>query len=474
MKLHYLSLLIILTLFNCKKDGNNSEDNYAYLGGEIMNPNSDFIILSKADVVIDTIHLDKKNRFLYKVNNLKDGLYTFYHGGEIQMILLEPEDSLLLRLNTLEFDESLVFTGKGDKKNNYLINEFLENEIQEQKIFKFCQLKPHVYENRVDSLKAFKLNKLKTFQTKYKQSPLFEKIAQANIDYSYYSSKEVYPFVHFGHNKTEILKSLPSNFYDYRKSINYNDDFYKEHHHYNTFLRYTVNNLALKNHLNHSTDDDFKRSSSCYNLDRLKLIDSLITNKTIKNELLYYFTTTYLSKSIDTENNNTIIESYLSKSTDDVAKAEIKRLAVSINNLKEGSSFPNIKIVDYSNAEFDINSLIKTPTVISFWSNTYYNHFKESHYKLNELKVKYPEVRFIVINIDDFGSDRPKTSLKENRFKFKDEYQFKNPQESKETLAIQPMTKTIVIDKHQKIVYSNTNIFSGGFEEQLLGAINRK
>ncbi|WP_308993616.1 hypothetical protein QLS71_018140 [Mariniflexile litorale] len=473
MKLYFLGLLIVLTLFNCKKNGNNSEDNYAYLGGEIMNPNSDFVIISKSDVVIDTIKLDSKNRFLYKVTNLKEGLYTFYHGGEIQMVLLESTDSLHFRLNTLEFDESLVFTGKGDKKNNYLINEFLENEIQEKKIFKFCQLKPQVYENRVDSLKAFKSNKLKAFKTKYSPSPLFDKIAQANIDYNYYSSKEVYPFVHHGHNKAEILKSLPSNFYDYRKTINYNDGFFKEHNHYNSFLRYSVNNLALKEHLDHSNDDVFKRNSLCYNLDRLKLIDSLISNKTIKNELLYYFTANFLTKSTNTENNDAILSVYLSKSSDETAKNEIKRFATSLNNLKEGGQFPEIKIVDYKNTEFDINSLIKTPTVICFWSNTYYNHFKESHYKLNELKMKYPEVKFIVINIDDFGLDRPKASLKENRFKFKDEYQFKNPKESIEALAIQPMTKTIVIDKHQKIVYSNTNIFSINFEEQLLGAINR-
>ncbi|WP_394466761.1 TlpA family protein disulfide reductase [Mariniflexile sp. HNIBRBA6329] len=462
-------------MFNCKKDSNNSENNYAYLGGEIMNPNSDFVILSKADEVIDTIKLDNRNRFLYKINDLKEGLYTFYHGGEIQMVLLEPKDSLLFRLNTLEFDESLVFTGIGDKKNNYLVNEFLENEIQEKKIFKFCQLNPDTYERRVDSLKALKLDKLNTFKAKYGTSPLFDKIANANIDYSYYSSKEVYPFVHHGNNKAEILNSLPKDFYNYRKHIDYNDVFFKEHNHYNSFLRYTVNNLSLRGHLKHSSDDDvFKRSSICYNLDRLKIVDSLINDKAVKNELLYYFTANHLSKSNNSENNEMLLNTYLDISTDEAKKTEIKRFAASLNNLKVGASFPDIKIVDYKNSVFDVKDLIKSPTVICFWSNTYYNHFKESHYKLDELKEKYPEVRFIVINIDDFGSERPKTSLKENRFKFKDEYQFKNPKESIEVLAIQPMTKTIVIDKYKKIVYSNTNIFSMGFEEQLLGAINRK
>ncbi len=473
MKLHYIGLLTLLTLFACKNDYKNAESNYAFIGGEIINPNSDFVVLSKDDVVIDTIKLDNRNRFIYKITNLNDGLYTFYHGGEVQMVLLEPRDSLVFRLNTLEFDESLVFTGIGDKKNNYLINEFLENELQENKIFKFCQLKPGVYQNRIDSLKLLKLNKLKEFKGKYKSSLLFDKIAQANINYSYYSSKEVYPFVHFGSDKEKILKSLPANFYDYRKDINYNDKFLKDYQYYNSFLRYSVNNLALKNHLYHSNEDAFNWNSICYNLDRLNLIDSLVSNSVLKEELLYYFTSNYVSKSSNTENNNVLLNSYISKSGDANNKIRMKRFTTSLNNLKVGSAFPSTQIIDSNNAEFEINSLIELPTVICFWSRSYFDHFKESHYKISELKSKYPEVKFIMINIDNNGLKNFKMSLKENRFDFKDEYQFKTPLESVEALAIQPITKTIIVDKYQKIANSNTNIFSVKFEEQLLGAINR-
>lgn len=473
MKLHCIGLLILLTLLGCKNDYNNAESGYAYLGGEIINPNNDFVILSKDDVVIDTIKLDNRNRFLYKITNLNDGLYTFYHGGEIQMVLLEPRDSLVFRLNTMEFDESLVFTGIGDKKNNYLINEFLENELQENKIFKFCQLKPGVYQNRIDSLKLLKLNKLKEFKSKYKSSDLFDKIAQANINYSYYSSKEVYPFVHFGSNKEKILKSLPANFYDYRKDINYNDEFLKNYQYYNSFLRYSANNLALKNHLHHSNEDSFNWNSICYNLDRLNLIDSLVSNALLKEELLYHFTSNFVSKSSNTENINELLNSYLSKSDDTNNKNRITRFATSLNNLKVGSAFPSTHIIDSNNAEFEINTLLKSPTVISFWSQSYFDHFKESHYKISELKLKYPEVKFIMINIDRNDLKHFKMSLKESRFDFKDEYQFKTPLESIEALAIQPITKTIIVDKYQKIANSNTNIFSVNFEEQLLGAINR-
>lgn len=474
MKFNLLSLLIIAILFNCKNDSNKAVDNYAYLGGEIINPNSDFIVILKAETVIDTVKLDNRNRFLYKINNLQQGLYTFYHAGEIQMVLLEPKDSLLFRLNTMEFDESLVYTGVGDTKNNYLINEFIENEIQEKKILKYCQLKPEIYQTRIDSLKEFKLNKLKKFESKYSTSNLFNKIAKANIEYSYFSSKEVYPFIHLGNNKSDILKTLPKDFYNYRKTINYNDAFFTEHNHYNSFLKYTVKNLALKNHINHSKGDDFTRNSTCYNLDKLRVVDSLISNSYIKNQLLYNFALNYLTKNENLENNYAILKSFLDKSTNDAEKIEMKKLVASLNNLRPGARFPNVKIVDYKNFECDINNLIKTPTVICFWSNKYFNHFRTSHDKLNELKEKYPEVKFIVINIDDFGLETAKVSLKENRFKTVDEYQFKTPKESIEMLAIQAMTKTIITDKYQKIVYNNANIFSRNFEEQLLGAINRE
>jgi hypothetical protein len=474
MKLYLSIIIIVISCFGCKKDSKETKSNYAYIGGEIINPNTNFIILTKNEAIIDTIRLDGRNRFLYKVNDLDGGMYTFRHGSEYQMLLLEPNDSILFRLNTLDFDESLVYTGQGDKKNNYLINDFLDIENEENYIVKLCQLEPVNYQKHIDSLKKNKVLALKNFKKKYKTTPLFEKIAQANIDYSYYSSKEVYPFIHYGKNKAQILKSLPADFYNYRKDINYNDTFFNDYFNYNTFLRHNFSNLSLKVHFDHSNDIAFDRSSLCYNLDRLILIDSLVKNTAIKDDLLYYFTINYISKSKNAENNNAILKSYIAKSKSEKGKTMMELYTKSLANLKEGSKLPGIAVLNYDSKEQDINSIINSPTVISFWSHTYYEHFKESHYKLKELKVKYPEVKFITINIDDYRLDKSKNLLAGHGFDSKDEYHFKKPKESTETLAIYPMTKTIIIDKNKKVVNSNTNMFSIHFEEQLLGLINQQ
>ncbi|MGE5945019.1 MAG: TlpA family protein disulfide reductase [Flavobacteriales bacterium] len=469
MKSFYYFIVIALTIFSCKKD----KDNFAFIGGEITNPYTDFVVISKADSVLDTISLDKNNRFIYKINNLISGIYTFKHGREVQMVLLEPNDSIMFRLNTLDFDESLAFTGIGDKKNNYLINGFLQNEIEQKRIFKFCQLSAKHYQNQIDSLKAEKDLKLKIFTKKHNPSDLFIKIAKANIDYNYYASKEIYPFIHIGDNKRAILNALPDDFYDYRKDIDYNNDYNRDFFNYNSFLRSTFNNIALKNHLDRSESDHFNTNALDYNLEILHVVDSIISNPKIKNELLFYYTITYLTKNNSSEDNNEMLQSYLSKSTDAENKKDLSLIAQSINNLKAGNDFPNIELVDFKNNELNISSLVNKPTVIYFWSHKFNNHFRDSHYKTNELSIKYPEISFISINVDDSGTNFCKNSMDENKFSCDKEFQFKNPKQTRLSLAIYPITKTIILDKNNKIVNSNTNIFNANFEEQLLGLINR-
>ena len=67
------------------------------------------------------------------------------------MLLLEANDSIMFRLNTADFDESLVYSGSGAKKNNFLIKTFLENEIDNKKLTKYCQMEPEYFMKHVDS-----------------------------------------------------------------------------------------------------------------------------------------------------------------------------------------------------------------------------------------------------------------------------------------------------------------------------------
>jgi len=93
-----LTVALLSTVFGCQFKGGNTSDS-AYLGGEIINPKNNSVILYNTNgQVLDSITLDANNRFIFEIDNLHPGLYSLTHGGEYQMLLLEPNDSIMFRL----------------------------------------------------------------------------------------------------------------------------------------------------------------------------------------------------------------------------------------------------------------------------------------------------------------------------------------------------------------------------------------
>src|SRR5690554_149431 len=101
------------------------------------------------------------------------------------------------------------------------------------------------------------------------------------------------------------------------------------------------------------------------------------------------------------------------------------------------------------------------------------NHVVESHRKVAELKEKYPEVLFLGINANNDSKDLWKKTLEKYHFETAREYLLKNPKEAKQTLAIFPITKVIILNRKGFIENSHANMFSINFEEELLGVINQ-
>jgi len=112
------------TVIGCKKAVENPR---TYFGGKITNPKGTYVYLLKKEQVLDSAKINPSNKFLFQLDSLSTGLYTFKHGPEFQYIFLEPKDSLMLYLNAWNFDESIIFSGKGAGKNNFLIVQPTDN-----------------------------------------------------------------------------------------------------------------------------------------------------------------------------------------------------------------------------------------------------------------------------------------------------------------------------------------------------------
>lgn len=473
-----LSLLMFLALsfVSCKDDTTESDSDYAYLGGEIINPRKNFVILSKSERVLDTVTLDTNNRFLYKIENLEDGLYTFKlpaaEGLEFQMVLLEPRDSIMFRLNTLEFDESLVYTGLGAKKNNYLINLFLDGEAEDKLILGYSQLPADEFERRLDSIRNHKFKELKKFTVNNTVSPKFNELIEGNINYDYYLSKEVYPFVNYSQNERKNFESLPKGFYDYRKQIDYNYCSLMDYFPYYSFLKHHFENIALSEHFKQSSDSVYNVKSLNYNMIRLKLIDSLVVNDSIRNSLLTQTAIEYISNSQDVDSYDTVLESFISKNKNKRQQDYVTSIVNSLKGLKTGNPLPEVNIIDADGKESSLKSIINKPTVIYFWSSTYRSHI-DSHKKAKELKIKYPEIQFLAINVNNDDSKLWHKIIKQYHYDTNTEYLFANPKEARHKLAIYPINKVMIVNKKGEIANAHTSMFNIRFEEELLGLLNQ-
>lgn len=460
-------IFISSVLVSCNSDENTCD--FAYFGGEIINPNNNYLLFyDDTESTIDTIYLDKNNRFLYKAEGLNPGLHSFVHGSEYQAVFLEPNDSVMIRLNTYDFDESLVFTGKGAKKNNYLINLFVDLEREERIHYRLSKLNPLDFNLKIDSLRFLRDKNLIKFKAKFEYTPLFEKVTKSSIDFYYNAHKELFPFRYF--KRSELRNQhLTPDFYDYRDSINYNDELFKDFFLYYNFLIPHFDNLALDGYFKRTNDSIFNRNSIVYNLEKLRLMDSLVTNKTIKNNLLKYSTKNYLSNANSMEDCEIMYDAFVKISTNEKNNNQISHLFGTLRELQPGYAMPDIELVNYKNEIVNLKAQIKTPTVIVFWTKAIQNHFINSHKRIETLRVNYPDINFMSININSGSYPIWERLILQNEFPIENEYRFRNPELARKTLAIHYINKVMVIDRNNRIISSNANIFSNDFNQVLSG-----
>jgi hypothetical protein len=233
-------------------DSHDKSHDLTYFGGKIINPKSNVVFFLKDDVVLDTIAINDQNRFMASFKGLEEGLYTFRHGAEFQYIYLHPSDSLLVRLNTWDFDESLVFSGKGSARNEYLISLFLQNEKEEKAFYQNFDLDESEFQAKMDELIEQRMATYNAFvENESVVTKGFEKLAHTAIYFPLYRLKEVYPYYHKRAKGLDKLADVSDEFYAYREEIDFNDGsliaFYPYQNYITSFLYHMSDQKSEKN-----------------------------------------------------------------------------------------------------------------------------------------------------------------------------------------------------------------------------------
>jgi len=452
----------IASFFSCNKEF--KDDNFtAYFGGEVINPTAPYVLFCKDSEILDTIMLQKDNRFFIKFDSLAPGLYTFKNEPEYQYVYFDKNDSLMVRINAADFDESIVFCGRGDQKNNFLMEMYLKYEADKKKIYEVYDYDLAAFTKNVDS--SYKAKN--TFYTKKKEeikwSDDFDVYAKATLNFNYYAKKEIYPIVHKMRTGDDITDKLPKDFYDYRKSINFNDPKLTNFSPFVRYLTYMLNNIALDKANENETPADQALNS---NIKKLNIADTLFKNDKIKNVILDNIAFTYLLEDQNIVNNKKFLDRYHLLSTDKSQHNEILKIGNSIQLLKTGNPLPEVTLVDLDNKKVSVKSLIKKKTVIFFWTESLESHLVAAHKKILEMKSRHPDYNFVAVNVDE---DHAKWKKELSKYKFDGvtELQATNFEDLKEKWVINKIHRTMIINSNGTVNNAFVSIFDVSFEKYL-------
>ena len=453
-----LLYLLLFILAGCGAGTKKSPK--VFFSGEIVNPTSDHVVLYKGDLIIDSSRLDEDNMFSFVLDSIEDGLYHFNHSPEYQYVYLEKGDSLLIRLNTVDFDESLVFSGHGEEINNFLMELYLIIEKEEKTIPDYYSLGPTEFIRKMDSLAQLKLDMLSNLKKEAVLSEKGTQIAEATIVYNYATFKERYPFKHRKYTQSKEVPKLSKDFYAYREHLSYaNSDF--------TYLRpyysYMTNHFGNLAYMTCSAacniQDKMVKNHLHFNKHKLKLIDSLVPGKELKDNLFRNVAIDYLLKVRDTEENNEIfIKVFHALSGNNRHIDEITDLYEGIRNIRPNKKIPHVELVDFNGESASLQKISKNrKTVFYFWSSSNKKHFDDIAQRVHHLSKEKPEYTFVGVNIRS-DEDEWKTLVLTSGLDTKNQYKCNNFEELTRALIIYPMNKC-VITNDDMIVDAFANIY---------------
>lgn len=461
---------ILVSILSCTQDKNASTD--FYIGGQIVNPSSAYVIISKNDIDLDTLYLNEKNQFGSILKNIEAGLYVFKHPPENQIIYMEPGDSTLVWVNTLAFDESINFSGKGSEKSNFLTNLYLLNQQDNDFIVNYYKLEPSVFAQKTDSIRNERQQQLIELDQKHMLTEDFKELANSSIDYEYYDLRERYAFLIRKYYR-EFVKKIPNDFHEYRKDISFNDEKLQEYYLYLNFIDDYLRTKSLE-----YCDENNIEDYNCYNLNnpdnikqRIIIADSLIQNKNIKNIFLDRLAAQGIIYSQTTENIQAILDLLTKINYSGEREADLRQMAMIQKELLPGYNIGGLKMVTIAKDTIQLKDILKKPIITYYWSVNSQGHHQWQHKMIEDLRVKYPEIDFIGINIDKNQFDSWTNVINNNSYDPKFEFQLKRIRVENKLLK-NYLNKLIFIEPSGRIARGDAQLNTPDIETKILEFIS--
>ena len=430
----------------------------AFFGGQIINPSSDFLSLYKYGQRIDSLPLDENNRFAQRYDSLQFGLFKMEHLPENQMVLIEAGDSIWSRANMTDFNASLVFSGLGSAKNNFLMDTYLAIENEIGYLSSKYASNSTVFSSIIDSLLLEKSQSWRNFSQQSQLSPLAMKVTQAAYIYPYANRLERYALI-----RGKAAVKADSLYFNYRKFLNFAEPDLAFFEPYITYLMSYLSQEALEEGQNFFQE---KRNTE-FNIKRLELIFEKINHPLLRNILARAVAYEELLNFRNHAYHERFLQFYLSLNSSPLYQIEILGLHRALIQMEPGQPLPEVQLENHLGEILSSSTaLAGRPTVLYFWSQTQMNHFKRTQERVKRYQAQFPNYRFVGVCIQPYN-DLVRNYQEIMGIDPADQLALVNFEEVSNEWVITLLNKGIILDKKGVILDGFANFSATNFPEQL-------
>ncbi|MDE1206331.1 TlpA family protein disulfide reductase [Tenacibaculum larymnensis] len=371
--------ILITLIVSCNK---LKHVNYTLFTGTIKNANSKSLtIKNSSNEIVREIKVSENGTFSDTIFNT-NGYYKFSDGKESSSMFLKDGYDLRLNMDAKEFDESIIYTGKGSDVNNFIAQKFLIKE-KTGTTPELYSLNEEAYLAKMDEQKNTLEKSLANLP------PDFVEQEKANIKYEYIDHVIKYQPAHGYFTKNKDFK-VSESFPNVLKGLDLNNE---EHYKlFNTYKGIVGYNFST------SAKEKSEKENISFETAALQLIKES-KSKIISNNLL-----TNLSRQVSVSNPNAeeLYNGIIELSTDETLKEQLTKQFNKIQKLTKGKISPIF--VDYENNTGGATSLtdLKGKYVyIDIWA-TWCQPCKAEIPFLKEVEKKYHDknIEFVSISID--------------------------------------------------------------------------
>ena len=173
---HMKKLFLIALLTFCTISSFGQSKNTVRFEAKIAHRNGDSIYIKDTkNKTVKGIKINKKGLFKGSFEIEKEDFYIFFDGKEYTRLFLKNGYDLKLKMDAKQFDESIVYTGKGAAENNYLAQSVIkEGQITPEKL---VALSEEDFKKMIDERKLTE----ETFLDKSSLDKTFIEIQKRNI-----------------------------------------------------------------------------------------------------------------------------------------------------------------------------------------------------------------------------------------------------------------------------------------------------